>query len=232
MQPKAITSFAFPANALYGKKVTKEKIYQYASPPSTVKQKFIQQIDKIVWQYKLAPETINLPATKQLAEIQVFDVWLKDGVVLTELDEVLLKVIDKAISMPLYYRLFAGEQVKFCMAYKRPSEADSDKWVVETYFGTPWLNTPKVMEAVQPLPIALNMQGLYEQLLRSVVIEPAKPGETLQAQMERISQVRSLAKAIENLTAQLIREKQFNRQIDINRQINVLKDQLAALAQF
>jgi len=229
MQPEAITSFAFPAKALYGKKITKEKIYQYASPTAAVKQKFIQQIDKIVWQYKLAPETINLPATKKLAEIQVFDVWLKDGVSASELDETLLKVIDKAISMPLYYRLYAGDNLKFCMAYKRPSEADSDKWVVETYFSTPWLNAEKVKETAQPLPIALNIQGLYEQLLRSVVTEPAKPGETLQAQMERISQTRSLAKALENLTAQLIREKQFNRQIDINRQINQLKSQLELL---
>jgi hypothetical protein len=229
MQPNSITSFAFPAKALYGKKVTKEKIYQYASPTAAVKQKFIQQIDKIVWQYKLAPETINLPATKQLAEIQVFDVWLKDGVSTSDLDENLLKVIDKAISMPLYYRLFAGDNVKFCMAYKRPSDADSNKWVVETYFATPWQHAEKVKEAAQPLPIALNIQGLYEQLLRSVVTEPAKPGETLQAQMERISQTRSLAKALENLTAQLIREKQFNRQIDINRQINIIKQQLASL---
>ncbi len=229
MQSSA-TSFAFPAKALYGKKVAKEKIYQYASPLAAVKQKFIQQIEKIVWQYKLAPETINLPATKQVAEIQIFDVWLKDNIAPTELDDSLLKVIDKAISMPLYYRLFAGEQVKFCMAYKRPSEADSNSWVVETYFATPWLNVANALAAAQTLPIAINMQGLYEQLLRSVVTEPAKPSETLQAQMERLSQARSLTKALESLTAQLVREKQFNRQIDINRQINQLKSQLELLA--
>ena len=49
MQPKVITSFAFPANALYGKKVAKEKIYQYTSPTAAVKQKFIQtQLSKLV----------------------------------------------------------------------------------------------------------------------------------------------------------------------------------------
>ena len=48
--------------------------------------------------------------------------------------------------------------------------------------------------------------------------------------MERISQVRNIAKALDNLTSQLIREKQFNRQIEINRQINGLKDQLAHLS--
>lgn len=223
--------FVFPAQAFYGKKITKEKIYQYASPTAGVKQQFVQQIDKIIWQYKLAPETINIPATKHLAEIQVVDIYLK-GDVPPALNETLLRVIDKAISMPLYYRLFAGDQVKFSMAYKRPSEADSNKWVVETYFATPWQNAESTMQAAQPLPVALNMQGLYEHLLRGVVTEPAKPGETLQAQMERISQARSLAKALESLTAQLIREKQFNRQIEINRQINGIKDQLTALAQY
>ena len=74
------------------------------------------------------------------------------------------------------------------------------------------------------------MQGLYEQLLRSLVTEPAKPSETLQAQMERLSHARRLTKTLESLTTLLIREKQFNRQIGINRQINQLKSQLDLLS--
>ena len=219
--------FVFPAKALYGKKITKEKIYQYASPTAGVKQQFVQQIEKIIWQYKLAPETINIPATKQLAEIQVVDIHLKGDAPPT-FNEALLRVIDKAISMPLYYRIFAGEQQCYCMAFKRPNEADSGKWVVDAYFASPWFS-PTHTQAVPPMPIALNMQGLYELLLRSVIAEPAKPGESIGEQIGRLSQLRNLNRQIEVLTAQLMREKQFNRQVDINRQINQLKDQVELL---
>lgn len=225
----ALFSYQFPANAHYGKKVTKEKIYQFASPTAAVKQKFVQQIERIVWQYKLAPETINIPATKHLAEIQVFDIWLKNANTSIALDEALLKTIDKAISMPLYYRVFSNDQVKFCMAYKRPSEADASQWVVENYFASPWLNIAHAEKIAQPLPLALNMRDLYEQLLRSLINDTARPGEQLAEQLARISQRRNLLKLLDSLTAQLVREKQFNRQIETNRQINALKDQLALL---
>ena len=56
-----VTHYQFPTNARFGRKLTKEKIYQYASPTNAVKQKFVQQIDKMIWQYKLASNTVNLP---------------------------------------------------------------------------------------------------------------------------------------------------------------------------
>lgn len=219
--------FAFPTQAFYGKKITKEKIYQYASPTAGVKQQFVRQIDKIIWQYKLAPETINILATKHLAEIQVVDIYLK-GEVPPSLNETLLRVIDKAISMPLYYRIYAGEQQCYCMAFKRPNEADSGKWVVDAYFSSPWISAANIYAL--PIPVALNMQGLYELLLRSVIAEPAQPGESLVDQIARLNQVNSVNRQLGVLTAQLLREKQFNRQIEVNRQINHLKSQLELLS--
>ena len=39
-----------------------------------MKDLFVAQVEQIVWQYKLAPETINLPATPGVPEIQVFGI--------------------------------------------------------------------------------------------------------------------------------------------------------------
>lgn len=228
MQEAATHTFVFPDKAYYGKKIAKEKIYQFGSITSSLKKKFVQQIDRIVWQYKLAPETINIPASKNLTEIQVIDIQLKMDAA-TDLDETLLTAIDRAISMPLYYRIFAGEQIRFCMAFKRPSEADSRKQVVGSYFATAWSKASRTLSAAQPLPVALNMQKLYEYLLRSVIAQPARTGESLAEQVTRLVKVRHLTHSLEGLNGQLVREKQFNRQIDINREINKLRAQLQAL---
>ena len=90
------------------------------------------QVGEIVWKYKLSPETINLPARNGINEIQVFEIVLKTP----ELDEAVLQSMDKAIPFPLLFQLIHGEQIRFAASYKRPSDADSSKWVIEASFQT------------------------------------------------------------------------------------------------
>jgi len=61
--------FDFPRSTTFGRVLPKSKIYEHAHPPASVKKLFVRQIDQIVWQYKLAPETLKLPATPAVPEI-------------------------------------------------------------------------------------------------------------------------------------------------------------------
>ena len=47
--------------------------------PAAIRDRFVSQVSEIVWKYKLAPETVNLPAKLSVQEIQVFEVALKTG---------------------------------------------------------------------------------------------------------------------------------------------------------
>jgi len=69
--------FDYPTKARFGRKIPKSKLYENASANTKLKDKFVNQIEKIVWQYKLAPNTLNLDATNKVPEIQVFDIFLK-----------------------------------------------------------------------------------------------------------------------------------------------------------
>ena len=219
MNSQPVTHYQFPINARFGRKLTKEKIYQHASPTNTVKQKFVRQVDKMVWQYKLASNTINLQESKSIKEIQVFDIWLKDGI--DSLDEAVLRTIDKAIPSPIYFRLFKDDLCQFVMAYKRPSEASAQQWVVNDYYTSGWQSTEP--EDVNPLPVVLNMGKLYEHLIQSLAPLPPRSEESLPRQLARIGDIRLKEKKLAKLEVRLKREKQFNRQVDINRQINQLK---------
>lgn len=162
--------YKFPDAARFGRKIPKEKIYQYGTLGKGVKKQFIAQVEKITWQYKLAPETINIPANKSVPEIQVFDIRLKPGV--EEVSNAILQAIDKAIAFPIYFRIFKGEgddksKIMMSMAYKRPSEADSNKWVIGEYFGSDWVPADN-QPVYEPMPVALNLKGLYDLLLRSL----------------------------------------------------------------
>ena len=130
--------FDYPKSAAFGRVLPKNKIYEHAGANTALKDLFVREVDQIVWRYKLAPETINLSATKSVAEIQVFDISLKTR----QLDEAVLRAIDKAIPFPLIFELSHGDKHKAMAAYKRPSEADSAKWVISEYFATVGWSTP------------------------------------------------------------------------------------------
>jgi hypothetical protein len=221
--------FNYPRQAEFSRLLTKTKIYEYARPSRAVRDRFAEQISQIIWQYKLAPETINLPARAGVSEIQIIELVLKSG----ELSEELLRCIDKAIPFPIFFQLAFDGQIKVVAAYKRPSETiavsptDHSKWVIDGYFDSGWFPADSTRTA---LPVALDMAGLYDQMLRQLMPLPARTGESLKDQAERIAQIRRKQNECQKLDANLQREKQFNRKVEINAQLRSLKDELAALS--
>jgi hypothetical protein len=53
--------FAYPKQAEFGRAVPKNKIYEHSGANTRLKGLFVEQVEKIVWRYKLASETITLP---------------------------------------------------------------------------------------------------------------------------------------------------------------------------
>ncbi len=214
--------FDYPKSSAFGRIVPKSKIYEHVSPCKALKELFVGQVDQIVWQYKLAPETVNLRQTPSVPEIEIFTITLKDG----ELKHDVLRSIDQAIAFPLVFELLYDGKCKVTAAYKRPSEADAAKWVVSDYFESAWLPIETLRT---PLPLVLNLEALYEQLLSPLMPYPARQGERLQQQVERMSLIRAQERDIERCEARLRKEKQFNRKVEINAELRELKKLLFIL---
>ena len=226
-KPATMTAYRFPQAAHFGRRLSKEKIYLHVKPGHKQRQLFIRQVDKMQWQYKLAPETINLRADKQVLEIQVIDIWLKTGE--TELDEAILRLIDKAIPHPVYYRIYTQQKVQFAMPWKRPHEANKNQWVVEDYFRSQWSTIQVVEKQLQALPVVTHMATLYDAMLSTLLEIEARPAETLQQQLERLISIRGTQRQLQQLEGQLKREKQFNRKVEINTVLRQLKGELVLL---
>lgn len=238
--------FKFPEKARFDRVIPKTKIYERAKPDSALRDTFVSQVEQIRWAYKLAPETLNLPATRTVREIQVFHIELRTAA----LDHSVLRAIDKAIPFPLLFELIHDGRIKLAAAWKRPSEANSSHWVVGNYFESQWLphDSPR-----QPLPVVLDMAALYEQLLSPLVAgqsqaepvpataeAPAPYLTTAQATAsstslsleQRIALAEHIAakgKEIERIKARLGREKQFNRRVAINAELRDARQELERL---
>jgi hypothetical protein len=215
--------FEYPPPAFFGRTVSKSKIYEYAHPPASVKKLFVRQIEQIVWQYKLAPETLKLPATPAVSEIQVFRIILKEEVVKPEV----LHCIDMAIASPLIFELLFENRCKVKAAFKRPNESDPSKRVVSEYIESDWL--PQDAQR-SPLPVALDLGMLYEQLLAPMIPFAARDGERLGQRLERVMLIRAKQREVERCQARLQKEKQFNRKVEINAELRILKQELEALS--
>lgn len=223
-QPQLASSlYAYPGQAAFNRVLPKSKIYEHGSPTRAVRDAFVSQINQIVWQYKLAPETINLPARPGVPEIEIFSLELKTP----EISEDVLRCIDKAIPLPIFYNLSFDGRIKTVAAYKRPSDADASRWVVGDYFASSWLPANSKRSE---LPVALDMAGLYEQMLRRLMPQPARTGETLKDHVERLAQLRSKQTEYTKLEARLHKEKQFNRKVEMNTQLRSIKTDIETLA--
>jgi hypothetical protein len=246
MQPFAClegagSAVVYPPQAAFDRPVPKSRICSHGRPPPTrrLQQRLTDEVARITWSYKLAPETIRLPARGGVEEIQIFTITLKPGIAgpaAKPIDD-LLRCIDRAIPSPIIFEVAApggagaadgpggvqGGRVRAVAAYKRPSEADAAKWVLGDYFASPWLaaGAPRA-----PLPVALDLASLYRQLLQRLMPHPPRAGESLKDHTERLGRIRALERESRTLQTRLQREKQFNRKVEINRDLRSLMAQI------
>ena len=242
-----MTCFDWPRQAAFGRVIPKSRIYEAAQLGAAMKAQFVDSVGRITWSHKLAPETVNLTATKSVPELQVITILTKAN----DLDDSVLKAIDKAIPFPLIFELHHDGKRRMVAGYKRPSEADASKWVTSGYFGTDWedKDAPR-----QPLPVALDLSALYEALLNVIMPDvmndnPAKPNrlgeagqaafeaqpspvtppQTMQERVDRLEAIAAQTREIERIRARLNRTKQFNKRIEVNAELREALEQLESL---
>ena len=217
---------SYPKQAEFGRTLPKNKIYEHSGANTRLKDLFVEQVEQIVWRCKLAPETTNLPAKPGVPEIQVFAIQLKTP----DLHHDVLRCIDGAVQFPIIFELTHGQGVEartqVVAAYKRPSEADPANWVCSDYFESGWI--PTTAERV-PLPLALDLGGLYEQLLHRLVPIASRTYESLRDLVGRAELVIAQRREIAKIEARLAKEKQFNRKVVINAELRRLRQGLEKL---
>jgi hypothetical protein len=217
----------YPAQAAFGRVVPKNKIYESAGASARLKELFVRHVEQIVWCYKLAPETINLPAKPGVPEIQIFGIQLKTP----ELPVDVLRCMDSAVQFPIVFELTHGSdanaRAQVAAAYKRPNAVDTSQWVLSEYFFTDWFAASQPRAA---MPMALDLAGLYEQMLHCLAAQPVRPREPLAEWVGRIEQIAAKRREVAKVEAQLRKEKQFNRKVEINARLRQLSTELQELS--
>lgn len=209
-----------PKSTEFNRRIPKQKFYEKLTVSPAQKRVFVEQIRVIWWRNKIAPATMNLAAGEAVTEIEVFEVCLSAP----QLDESVLRQIDKEIP---YYILFLLEyegRYQAWTAYKEAAGSGTNAFKVGSYYHTDWME-----EAALPLKLdGLNTDRVYENFVRQIAGETLTSGvgETLKESVERDRRRQELQKQIAALQVKVRRERQLNKQVELNTKLKRLKREL------
>lgn len=212
--------YQWPSAAHFGRRVPKEKFYEHASVNTALREKFISEVDRVIWAYDLAQASINLESTAEVPDVAVFQVDAKA----TDVPEQVLSAIDKSIPRPIIFEVnrdVAGVRETRMVAAHKQLAVGAPK--ISQYFSTGW--QPADTER-QPLPTAISLPALYAALLEPLANVEVRPGEGMSEVADRLKTVSKLEREIKTLERKLRTEKQFNRKVELRRTLKTKQAQL------
>ena len=200
----------FPEYAKVSRIVAKEKFY--SGIDTTTKSLFQGEILRITWEYKLAPNTINLPA-KKWPEIEVFRITLKNS----EVPEKVLKAIDSAIPYPILFLIEKGTVEKAVISYKEQSQKDENFAKVDTYFSTGW-NDPRLDEIkIDGLDIDAVFSNFVRQIAGDKLIfsKSTDVPKTIKEDVEALKEREKIQKQIDAITRKINAEPSLGKKQEL-----------------
>lgn len=218
-----------PEGTAYGKRVPKQKFYENLKISPALKKNIQEQIHGIYWQNKIAPSTVNIAVGQDVTEIEVMEIVLNGSV----LDESVLKQIDREIPYHILFVLTrntpSGEKRQQAwIGYKEAAESGTNAFKVSAYYHTEWLPENELSLQMD----GLTMDAVYENYVRQIAgeqISSAGQEEALSDAVDRSEQKKLLEKQIATLKNKLRREKQLDRQMEINAAITEFRHKLEDL---
>lgn len=213
--------FGLPEKTYFGKLVPKNKFYDKLSIDKKLERSFIDQIATIRWVHKLSADLLNVEKGSITEEVEVFLIKLKTS----ELDLNVLRQMDRQLHYHLIFILEYEEQYQLWTGYKE--ESVNTVFKVGNYYHTDWVTEDTFSLRID----GLNMDTIYENLVRQIAGDTLtqENSESLKETVERQLAREKLEKDIEKLRAKVRKEKQFNRQVELNKQLKALLKQLEEL---
>ena len=197
--------FNLPLSTTINRSIPKNAFDKYTN--SKQKRIMVDLVDKIKWTNKIASETINLPAN-DIKEIQIFEIHLKKKEKIKEI----LDIIDKSIPYHIVFVLIFNENVLISTSKKHSHVTNEDTAVIDWNFATEWLNLDVVNYQFN---LKQSVDFIYSDLciqLNGSNLE----GGNLEVIIAKESQIKSLKYQIAKLETAIKKNKQFNRKVELN----------------
>ncbi len=216
--------FDLPKTTEFNKRIPKQKFYENLDVSPPLKKIFVEQVKSIYWRNKIAVSTMNLAAGNDVTELEVFEIRLNTR----ELDDGFLRQIDREIPYHILFLLEYQGQYQAWIGYKEAAASGNKAFKVNGYYHTDWMELGAL-----PLKLeGLNVDVVYENFVRQIAGDQLKSeaaGERLKESVIRDEQKQLLEKQIDTLKKKIRKEKQLNKQMQMNNELKKLRKELENL---
>ena len=211
-----------PKTTEFNRRIPKQKFYENLSITPALRRSFIDDIRGIYWRNKLAATTLNLAAGSSVTEIEVFEIQLNTRLI----NEAVLRQIDREIPYHILFLLSYENQYQAWIGYKEAAQSGGQAFKVSQYYHTEWLDEAQLSLQLD----GLNLDTVYDNFVRQ--IRGSIEGEAWSAELSVSENIaldqkrQQLEKQIDALEKKIRREKQFNKQVEMNAELKKLKKKL------
>ncbi|MBR7015316.1 MAG: DUF4391 domain-containing protein [Lachnospiraceae bacterium] len=214
-----------PKSTEFNRRIPKQKFYENLSVTPALKQIFVSEIKAIYWRNKIAAGTINLAAGEIVTEVEVFEVKLN----VPQLDVSVLKQIDKEVPYHIIFLLEHEGKYQAWTAYKEAAASGTNAFKVGTYYHTEWLPEEELPIRIEGLTIDKVYENFVRQIAGQALKTESERPESLKESVERDNHRRELERQIAALQAKIRKERQLNKQVQMNNELKTLKRELEKL---
>lgn len=211
----------FPTSTHVDRFVPKTAFYKHLEINTRLKTRFVENVERIQWLYKLAPSTMNVEDGKMVHEIVVFFVTLK----VEDMPDDVFLAIDRQMPRHVVFVLQYANRGRLLLNYKEWADADKTRFNILKTFHTEWMPLAEMKLEL----VGSSLDNIYEAFVGQISgLGTTNAAETKQiiALQEKIARKRREA---ETLQKRVQNEKQFARQMELNSEARALKREIARL---
>ncbi|MDB5507127.1 MAG: hypothetical protein JWR75_1765 [Devosia sp.] len=241
-----VDALGLPPDAGVDARVPKKLLVEQGAPTSADKRAIQDGIDELQWLAACKPTTIGVPSftddTREYLEIAVVSCAFRPAAKAARL----IELIHRAIPYPVLLVATDEQGLALSAAHKRHAQNEANKVVIERLVSVVGIRTDQLNTSeksfLQSLALAKqprrNLFILYEGWLARIealnaarlngaFAESDEP-ETIERRREALEAHSRLTREITSLRAKATREKQLNRRIDFNLEIQRLQAEISA----
>ena len=207
--------YNLPQSTIVNRVIPKKTFVNQWGANTRMKDHFTNDVVRVEWLAKLAPSTINVADGKEVHEITIFLVPIKDE----NCPDDIFSFIDGMIPRHTIFILRWGDMTCLHLNYKEwmESSTNTDKTfrIAKTY-RSQWIKDTEISLSIE----GLTMDAIYEALVRQVAGERIiAQSESLREDVEKSTQREMLLKEIEILKWKEAKARQPRKKFAIHKQI-------------
>lgn len=211
--------YNLPQSTIVNRVIPKKTFVNQLGANTRMKDHFTNDVIRVERLAKLAPSTINVADGKEVHEITIFLVPIKDE----NCPDDIFSFIDGMIPRHTLFILRWGDMTCLHLNYKEwmESSTNTDKTfrIAKTY-RSQWIKDTEISLSIE----GLTMDAIYEALVRQVAGERIIiQSESLREDVEKSTQREMLLKEIEIVKRKINNEKQPKKKFELHQQLIKLR---------